>query len=630
MNLVIVESPTKEKTISRFLARPDIRAVVKGSFTVKSSYGHIRDLPRSVLGVDEANGFKPTYITLPRARKILSSLKKLADGAEFVYLATDFDREGEAIAWHLAETLKLPAQKIRRITFHEITPQAITHALKHPRAVEKALVESQQARRVLDRLVGYKLSPLLWKTIANKLSAGRVQSAALKFIYDREREIEAFKPQEYWTVEAVFRSPAAKNIPIPTRLTALKGRKLDKMELPTASDAATIVQAVRAAGSGVVSRVSVERKNKSPLPPYVTSSLQMDASRTLRFSPSRTMATAQRLYEGVDLGGGESVGLITYMRTDSVNVSADAVAEARAFIRERHGERYLSEHVRVFKTKVKNAQEAHEAIRPTSVERTPELMKPHLTEEMFRLYSMIWKRFVATQMHDMVYEQTRLDVDVAGDYRFSGEGRRIVFDGYASLYPDDAEETALPAIAEGQNLSLERCDGIQHFTEPPARYNEASLIKELEKNGIGRPSTYASIVDTIKHRGYVQLKERKFSITPLGRQVIELLVARFPEIVDRSYTAKVEEQLDEISNGKESWQTVVRQFYEPLSRELMKAQKEVVVRIPEKTDIVCTACGAKMVVRSSRFGKFLSCERFPRCRHKMKYEPQGTASQTGI
>ncbi len=609
MDLIIVESPTKAHTISKFLGK---------KFIVKSSYGHVRDLPKNKLGVDENNGFKPQYVILPKARKVLDMLKKYVDKVENIYLATDYDREGESIAWHLVNALKLDESKVKRITFHEITPQAIKTALENPRTIDISLVNSQQARRVLDRLVGYKLSPLLWKKIVNKLSAGRVQSVALRFIYEREKEIRQFVPQEYWTIEAEFYKNSTTTT-IKSKLKFIGETKLDKLSIKTQQDAETIVEDIKKESIGKVIAVTTEKKKKSPLPPFVTSTLQQEASWKFKFSPSKTMAIAQSLYEGVDLGGNERVGLITYMRTDSVYVSPYANEEVRRFIRECYTEKYLFPTVRKYKTKIKNAQEAHEAIRPTSVYRTPEKIKKYLSEEQYKLYKLIWERFVATQMKDMEYEHTIVNISVSDKYIFESEGKMIIFDGYTILYPEEKEETLLPQLSLYEELQIKDCVAKQHFTEPPQRYTEASLIKELEKHGIGRPSTYATIVDTLKSRGYVKLKDRKFEITPLGEQVIQLLIQYFPEIVDKSYTANIEELLDEVSEGKRDWVEVVKMFYDPLKKSLSIAEKEIKPKSEMKTDMKCPICGSVMIVRNSRFGKFLSCQKYPQCKYKMEY-----------
>lgn len=618
MNLIIVESPTKEKTISKFLSKE------KEEYIVKSSYGHIRDLPTNSLGIDEKNNFKPYYVIIPRAKKIISELKKIAQKAKNIYLATDFDREGEAIAWHITKVLGLDEKNVKRITFHEITQNTILEALKNPRSIDINLVNSQQARRIIDRLVGYKISPLLWKKIANKLSAGRVQSAALKFIYDRESEIEKFVPQEYWSIECEFTKENDENIVIKSKLKFINNKKLDKLDIKNQTEANKIVEEVKKNKIGKISEINIEEKSKQPPEPFITSTLQQEASKKLYFSPSKTMNIAQSLYEGVDLGNNERIGLITYMRTDSTYVSPYAIEELRKFLSEKYP-KYLNEQVRKFKTKVKNAQEAHEAIRPTSVYRIPDEIKKYLSEEQYKLYKLIWQRFVATQMKDMKYQNINIKIDVEDKkYIFETETKNIIFDGYTAIYPeeqrDEENNKLFTDLKLNESLKIKNCYSKQHFTEPPPRYNEASLIKELEKNGIGRPSTYATIVDTLKHRGYVTLKNRKFYITPLGKQVTELLTKFFPEIVDKTYTAKIEKLLDKISQGKEKWIKVVSICYEPIIKELQTAFKEIQPKNEIAKNEKCKLCGSNMIVRSSKYGKFLSCEKFPKCKYKINYE----------
>ncbi|MEM4368552.1 MAG: type I DNA topoisomerase, partial [Candidatus Anstonellales archaeon] len=542
MKLIIVESPTKEKTISKFLNS------TSKEYTVKSSYGHVRDLPKNSLGIDEKNNFKPYYLILPKAKRIISELKKLAKQSEEVYLATDYDREGESIAWHLTKVLNLDENVVKRITFHEITPKAIFEALKNPRRIDKNLVDAQQARRIIDRIVGYKLSPLLWKKIANKLSAGRVQSVALKFIYDREKEIENFTPQEYWVILGEFYKEK-QDILLKAKLAYINNKKIDKLDITSKENAEEIVKEIKEIGSAEVLEIKEEEKFKSPPPPYITSTLQQDASKKLKFSPSKTMSIAQSLYEGVELGSSVRVGLITYMRTDSTYVSDYAIDELRKFIKEKFSEDYLNPSVRQYKTKVKNAQEAHEAIRPTNVYYIPEDIKQYLTQDQYKLYDLIWKRFIATQLKDIKYKDIKIKIKVGTKYIFETEFKKTLFDGYAIIFPEERQDDDLQnidKIKEKDILLIKNCEAKQHFTEPPPRYTEATLIKELEKNGIGRPSTYATIVDTLKVRGYVKLKDRKFYITDLGKKVTEMLKMYFPEVVDKSYTAKIEDMLDKI------------------------------------------------------------------------------------
>ncbi|MCX7910189.1 MAG: type I DNA topoisomerase [Endomicrobia bacterium] len=616
MKLIIVESPTKEKTISKFLN------TASDEYIVKSSYGHVRDLPKNSLGVDEKNNFKPYYVILPKAKKIISELKNISKKAQEVYIATDYDREGESIAWHLIELLGLDEKEVKRITFHEITPKAIFEALKNPRGIDKNLVDAQQARRIIDRLVGYKLSPLLWKKIANKLSAGRVQSVALRFIYDREKEIENFTPQEYWSVEGEFYKDALENS-LKANLTHIDNKKLDKLDINSKEDAEEIVKDIRNNSIGEILEIKKEEKLKSPPAPFITSTLQQEASKKLKFSPSKTMFVAQSLYEGVDLGKHGRVGLITYMRTDSTYVSDYAIEELRKFIKEKFSENYLSPSIRKYKTKLKNAQEAHEAIRPTNVYYVPEEIKSYLTQDQYKLYELIWKRFLVTQMKDMKYQSIKLKIKVATRYIFESEFKKLLFDGYTIIFPEEKQDDNLAFIDDittNDILYLKSCTMKQHFTEPPARYTEASLIKELEKNGIGRPSTYATIVDTLKIRGYVKLKERKFYITELGKKVTEILLSYFPEIVDKSYTAKIEDMLDGISQGKKKWQAVVSLCYIPLIKNLQKAMLEIKSKNEILSDKKCELCGGEMIIRESKYGKFLACKNFPKCKYKLSYE----------
>lgn len=616
MKLIIVESPTKEKTISKFLNS------TSKEYTVKSSYGHVRDLPKNSLGIDEKNNFKPYYLILPKAKRIISELKKLAKQSEEIYLATDYDREGESIAWHLTKVLNLDENVVKRITFHEITPKAIFEALKNPRKIDKNLVDAQQARRIIDRIVGYKLSPLLWKKIANKLSAGRVQSVALKFIYDREKEIENFTPQEYWVILGEFYKEK-QDILLKAKLAYINNKKIDKLDITSKENAEEIVKEIKEIGSAEVLEIKEEEKFKSPPPPYITSTLQQDASKKLKFSPSKTMSIAQSLYEGVELGSSVRVGLITYMRTDSTYVSDYAIDELRKFIKEKFSEDYLNPSVRQYKTKVKNAQEAHEAIRPTNVYYIPDDIKQYLTQDQYKLYDLIWRRFVATQLKDIKYKDIKIKIEVGTKYIFETEFKKILFDGYAIISPEERQDDDLQnidKIKEKDILLIKNCEAKQHFTEPPPRYTEATLIKELEKNGIGRPSTYATIVDTLKVRGYVKLKDRKFYITELGKKVTEMLKMYFPEVVDKSYTAKIEDMLDKISQGKKKWQEVVSLYYFPLIKSLEKAMTDIKPKEENLSDKKCELCGSSMVIRESRYGKFLSCKNFPKCKYKLSYE----------
>lgn len=612
--LVIVESPTKEKTISRFL---------QGDFVVKSSYGHVRDLPANGLGVKIEKNFEPFYVILPKARKILSSLKKVSAEAEKIYLATDYDREGEAIAWHLSEILKLPAKKTQRITFHEITPEALKEALSHPRSIDQNLVDSQQARRVLDRLFGYQLSPWLWRKVQRGLSAGRVQSIAVRLICDREEEINKFVSQEYWTLTAELKKEKQNFF---ARLISHSGGKYEKLEIKKETVDSVIADLTGA--EYIVVSVEEKERRRNPFPPYTTSTLQQDASRHLGFSASRTMRMAQSLYEGITLGAEGSQGLITYMRTDSFNVAASAQKEALAFIQERWGKNFLPSKPRHYKTKSKTAQEAHEAIRPTFSSRAPEMVKKYLSADEYKLYDLIWRRFLASQMADALYDTVSADIQ-AKEYIFRATGRTLKFSGFLEVYEisDDPQwgSAILPPLFRGDKLLLQRLVPEQHFTEPPPRYNEASLIKTLEENGIGRPSTYAPTIATIQERGYVRLEERRFYPTELGKVVNTLLKNNFSQIVDTKFTATIEEKLDGIAEGKEIWNKVVADFYQPFAADLLKAEKNTLrVKIqPQNSDEKCEKCGSPMLIRENRRGKFLACSAFPQCRNTIPLDREG-------
>jgi DNA topoisomerase I len=618
--LVIVESPTKAKTISRFLGR---------GFTVESSFGHIRDLPSSTLGVDTEHNFEPKYVIPKKAKARVKELKILAKEASEVILATDEDREGEAIAWHLIQALDLHGKKpskakttaktkkaskeldIQRIVFHEITKDAIHEALEHPRKLDMHLVNAQQARRVLDRLVGYKLSPFLWKKIARGLSAGRVQSVAVRLIVEREKEIKEFKPEEYWTISAMFDHKPG----FEANLYKKDGNALDKMALKTQADADTILRDLDGATYKVA---SVEKKavEKHPQPPFTTSTLQQTASHKFGYSSKFTMRIAQELYEGIDVGAEGTVGLITYMRTDSVNLAESALKDAKAYVTEKLGDRYTLPQHRHYKTKSKNAQEAHEAIRPTNPYHTPESLKPYLSSQQFKLYQLIWQRFMATQMPSAILDATGIDIE-AKNYTLRATGSVVKFDGFTRVYPLTLEETVLPEVTEGEELKLQELSPKQHFTEPPPRYSEASLIKILERNGIGRPSTYAPTMSTIQDRGYViRNQQKRFEPTEMGGMVNDLLVENFPEVVDIQFTAKMEEDLDKIATGEAAWEPVIKEFYDPFAKNLAEKYESVEKRdTSEVTDIICDLCGKPMVIKRSRFGKFLGCSGFPDCRN---------------
>lgn len=588
MNLVIVESPSKGKTIEKYLGP---------GYKVMASFGHIRDLPVSKLGVDTKNNFEPTYVIPPKAKKVLASLKKEVAQADNLYLATDYDREGEAIAWHLISAIK-PKKEPKRITFFEITKPAITEAIKKPRSIDLNLVDAQQARRVLDRLVGYKLSPFLWKKVAQGLSAGRVQSVAVRLIVEREREIQAFKPVEFWSVEALLSKDKQEFKAI---LTAKDGEKIDKLTIKSQEEASKYLDDLNNVDYAV-SDIKKEEKKRYPSPPFTTSTLQQEAGNKLSFSAKQTMKLAQDLYED---------GLITYMRTDSVQTSSLALKSAEKVIKEKYGSEYVLEKPRFFKAKTKNAQEAHEAIRPTDLSVVSESVKADNQHQ--KLYDLIWKRMIASQMKEAILDGVSIKIK-AGSFVFSATGQSVKFDGFLKLFKNSKEEI-LPGLKVGEKLNLEKLEKIQHFTEPPARFSEGALIKELEKQGIGRPSTYAPTLATIQDRRYVSKEDGRFVPSQVGFLVNDLLVKHFPEIVDYNFTAQMENNLDQIAEGKLKWQPVIADFYSPfrknLTEKMEKVQKE---GLKEETDEICPQCGKKMMVKLGRFGKFLACSGFPDCK----------------
>jgi DNA topoisomerase-1 len=606
MKLVIVESPTKAKTIAKFLGK---------EFAVESSFGHIRDLPKSKLGIDVEHDFIPQYIIPTKAKKTVTKLKKLADKATEVILASDEDREGEAIAWHLAEALKLSTDKTQRIVFHEITKEAIETALAHPRTIDNKLVNAQQARRILDRLVGYELSPFLWKKVARGLSAGRVQSVAVRLIVEREREIDAFKTDEYWSLTADLITPDKQEFS--AELNKLDGKTLDKLEIKNDETANALV-AELSKETYTIQSVEKKRAKKSAPAPFTTSSLQQTANRLLGFSAKQTMMLAQQLYEGTELGDEGSVGLITYMRTDSLNLSQKFLDEAREHLTGTLGKEYALSEPRRFKTKSKGAQEAHEAIRPSEVTRTPESLKDHLAPNQLKLYRLIWQRAVASQMPPAELDQVAIDV-TAGRGEFRATGQTIFFPGYLQIYPEKSQETILPEVQEKEVVDLKELKPEQHFTKPPARYSDATLVKELEKHGIGRPSTYAPTISTIEARNYVNRDENKrLKPTDIAGIVIDLLIAHFPNIVDLEFTAKLENDLDEIAEGAKEWQPVLSEFYGPFHSNLTAKYDEVSKDdvMPEKmSDEKCDKCGSPMVIKTGRFGPFLGCSNFPECKN---------------
>lgn len=605
--LVIVESPTKAKTISRFLG-PE--------FSVQSSYGHIRDLPSSSLGIDTEKNFEPHYIIPRKKSKVVKELKKEAEKSGEVILATDEDREGEAIAWHLTRALGIDNPK--RIVFHEITKLAIEEALQNPRNLDEHLVNAQQARRVLDRLVGYKLSPFLWKKVMRGLSAGRVQSVALRLIAEREEERKLFKQEEYWTIEGIFKTQ--KKEELKAGLIEFEGKALEKLDIKNEKDAKRI-QAQLEKDNWFVELVEKKRLSRSPLAPFTTSTMQQEASRRFRFSAKQTMMLAQQLYEGVDLPEG-SAGLITYMRTDSTNLSASSQHAAREYLEKNFGKEYALASPRIFKTKSKGAQEAHEAIRPSDVSRTPETMKQYLDPRQAKLYELIWRRFLASQMPNAVFDATNIDVRGKSGL-FRAHGQTIAFPGFLKVWQTKTEEAELPQVEVKELLKLLEIKPEQHFTEPPARYSDAALVKALEKNGIGRPSTYAPTISTIVERGYVARDEnRRFYPTEIGITVNDMLVEHFPEIVDIDFTAKMEEELDKIAEGELEWVPVIKEFYDPFAKHLETKYETVEKKnMTEETDELCDKCGKPMVIRHGRFGKFIACSGFPECKNTKTLPP---------
>ena len=605
-SLLIVESPAKARTIGKYLGK---------DFDVKASVGHIIDLPVNKLGVDVENNFTPEYVTITGKQKIINDLKKSARGKDTIFLGPDPDREGEAIAWHIANALKGKDRQFRRVLFHELTPQAIRHALKNPEDLSSPRFESQQARRILDRLVGYRLSPLLWDKVKRGLSAGRVQSVALRIITDREREIFAFEPVEYWSLTARLESEAQA---FTARLFKKDGKKIN---LNTEQDAQQVIDDLSQTPFHVNSVVSRERR-RQPLPAFTTSQLQQVAFSRLKLPAARTMRLAQQLYEGVDLGSEGAVGLITYMRTDSVRVADVAVNEARGVIQQTFGPRYLPDKPRQYRNK-KGAQDAHEAIRPTSAARTPEEMKQYLSGPLLALYELIWRRFIASQMKSALIHQTTADIG-AGQYIFRSTGSVIVFKGFLEVYDLTGQDNKeiLPPLKEGQRLDLKELLPKQHFTQPPPRFTEATLVKELEENGIGRPSTYASIISTLRDKSYVESNKGQLRPTELGFIVSDLLVDNFPHIMDVEFTAGMESNLDEIEEGRTDWQDVLARFYEPFKKDLTQAEKQMqsVKRDGLKTDMQCDQCGAPMVMKYGRHGPFLSCSRYPECKNAFDFQ----------
>lgn len=599
--LVIVESPSKAKTIGKFLGR---------SYKVVASLGHVRDLPKSRMGVDIENDYQPDYISIRGKGDVIKELRKDAKNAKAVYLASDPDREGEAIAWHVSNILKLDDSEKNRVTFNEITKDAVKEAFNEPRTINMDLVDAQQARRVLDRLVGYSISPILWKKVKKGLSAGRVQSVALNLIIQRENEIRNFKPEEYWTIDAEFKHNREKF------KAAFFGENGKKVSLKNNDDVQRILDKLDKNKEFAITKVTKRERKRQPQPPFTTSTMQQDANRRLNFRTRKTMMTAQMLYEGIDIKQGAPVGLITYMRTDSTRIASIAKHEVSKFIHEEYGGEYAA--VKPIKGKLpEGAQDAHEAIRPTSVFRTPAKMKPYLTNDQYKLYSLIWSRFVASQMTPEVIDTMNVNLQ-QNNVDFRASGSKVKFAGFTKVYKRGKEkDNLLPELKEGDNAQMISDDPAQHFTQPPARYTEAALIKKLEEDGVGRPSTYAPTLDTIQRRYYVRLVSRHFEPTELGEIVNTIIEKQFPDIVNAKFTADVEDKLDQIEEGKQNWVRVVDSFYQPFSKEVSTAESEV-AKIEMKDELAgmdCDICGAPMVVKMGRYGKFYACSRFPECRN---------------
>ncbi len=615
MNLIIVESPTKAKTITKFL---------DSSYQIESSFGHVRDLPEKKIGVDVVNNFTPEYIIPDKSKKNIAKLKKLSEKANSIILATDEDREGEAIAWHLAQALKIDNNKVDRIVFHEITKDAIKTALANPRNINMNLVDAQQARRILDRLVGYELSPFLWKKVARGLSAGRVQSVAVRIVVEREREIQNFKAQEYWTIEVYLnkKGPSSKseaeNLVFKARLNKIDSQIIDKLEIKNKAQADKITKDLEGANY-IVAKVERKHTKKNPPKPFTTSTLQQTANRWLSFSAKQTMLIAQQLYEN---------GLITYMRTDSLNLSEKFLKEAKKYLQKNYGEKYSLPKPRRFKTKTKGAQEAHEAIRPTMASKKPESIKPSLNNNQYKLYRLIWQRALASQMPEAILDTTTMDIDAQNTaYQFRASGQMLKFDGYLKIYPEKSQETELPTIKIKEELNLKRLNKEQRFTKPPARYSDAGLVKVLEKYGIGRPSTYAPTIATIEARNYVTRDEnKKLAPTDIAFIVNDLLVGHFPRTVDYQFTAQMENDLDQIADGNTAWQPIIRDFYNPFHSNLENKYNEINkkdIMPEEKSNEICDKCGAEMIIKTGRYGKFLACSAYPNCKNIKPLNDQG-------
>lgn len=603
--LIIVESPAKATTIKKFLG---------GNVKVLASMGHIRDLPKSKLAIDIENDFTPEYINIRGKGALIKTLKKEAKNAKYVYLATDPDREGEAIAWHLAYILEIPEDEVCRVTFNEITKEAIQKSIKSPRKIDKDLTDAQQARRVLDRIVGYKISPILWKKVKRGLSAGRVQSVAVKLIVDREEEIEKFIPEEYWNITVQLLEPKTEK----TFEANFYGKEGKKLELHSKEDVDNIIKQIEK-GQYIVTDVKKGEKKRTPAPPFTTSTMQQEASRKLGFTLKRTMSIAQGLYEGVNVGAKGTVGLITYMRTDSTRISEEARAYAKEHIVKTYGENYYEN--RYYKTK-QNSQDAHEAIRPIYIDLEPETIKQYLTPEQYKLYKLIYNRFIASQMSAAIYNTVSANIDV-NTYNFRASGQNLKFKGFMTLYVEVLEnekeevELSLPELEIGATVIKQKLNSKQSFTAPPPRYTEASLVKALEEKGIGRPSTYSPTITTILERRYIEKEQKQLMPTELGKVVNKLLVENFPNIIDVEFTAKIEEEFDAVAEGKENWKQILREFYPPFKEQLDKAEKELehVTIADEVTDIPCEKCGRMMVIKYGRYGKFLACPGYPECKN---------------
>lgn len=614
-NLVIVESPAKAKTIKKYLGK---------NFDVIASMGHVRDLPKSKLGVDVENAFVPQYVDIKGKEDLIKELKKKAKKSDSVFLATDPDREGEAISWHLAQMLGVDLNECNRVTFNEITKSGVQSGMANPRTIDLKLVDAQQARRVLDRIVGYKISPFLWRKIRKNLSAGRVQSVAVRIIMDREEEIRAFKQQEYWSIDAKLSAKGYAKKPFPAKLTAIDGKKLELCSIPDEQHAREIVASLEGS-SYIITGIKKGVRKKSPAAPFITSTLQQEASRRLGYQSLRTMKIAQELYEGVEIEGIGATGLITYMRTDSLRISDEASSQAEAYITETYGKEYLPASRRVFKSK-KNAQDAHEAIRPSDPSLSPDKVKSSLSPEQYKLYKLIWERFIASQMANALLDTVSVDI-AAGSCLFKASGFTVKFDGFTVLYEeskegDDENAASLPPMTEGEELNLKELAPNQHFTQPPARFTEASLIKTLEENGIGRPSTYAPTIATILKRGYVERENKSLKPTALGEVTTKLMEDQFSDIVDVDFTANMEKNLDQVEEGKAEYSKMLEDFYTGFAAMLEQAEKNMDgtrIKVPdEETDVVCELCGRNMVIKTGRYGKFLACPGFPECRNTKK------------